>query len=147
MTKSYTADVVTDPETGEAILQFPNEFLQEVNWGTGTEIVFKEGTEGEIIMQRKNPMKIFAVETVSTFRHVYFIECEDADHAKDAVTMCEADTYFQSHLGELIVSARPVTNTEAVVLIRETEQPNMTLEELETRGWLDRSKHVVDYTK
>lgn len=30
--KVYTADVVTDPETGEALLIFPEGMLEEVGW-------------------------------------------------------------------------------------------------------------------
>lgn len=92
-------------------------------------------------------MKRFAVETISTFRHVYFIECKEAEHAMDTVVMEEAESYFQKHLGEQIVSAREVSNAEMARLIAETEQPTMTLEKLETGDWIKNCVHVVDYSK
>jgi hypothetical protein len=57
-------------------------------------------------------MPKFLVETVSMFRHRYVIECENIDHAKDAVVMNEADEFGQEHIDENIFSCREITDAE-----------------------------------
>lgn len=57
-------------------------------------------------------MPLFVVETISTFRHRYVIECESLEHAYDTVTMEEAPEFSQMHLGEQIVTGREITRKE-----------------------------------
>jgi hypothetical protein len=143
----YTANTFTCPDTGETIMEIPQELLQKMNWGEGTEVKFNvEPTTGVIVMSRAKHLQKFAVETVSTFRHVYIIECESAEHALDTVACEEAQHYLQSHAGEQVLYARPVKNSDIVTLYRETEDPNMTLEKLEGGHYLN-IVHKVDYSK
>jgi len=57
-------------------------------------------------------MPLFVVETISTFRHKYVIECEQLEHAFDTVTMEEAAEFSQMHLGEQIVTGREISRKE-----------------------------------
>lgn len=57
-------------------------------------------------------MPLFVVETIQTFRHKYVIECNEAEHAGDAVVMNEADEFSQTFLGEQIVTTREITMEE-----------------------------------
>lgn len=64
-------------------------------------------------------MPKYLVETVSMFRIRYVIECESAEHAKDTVSMNEADEFGQRHIDENIVGCREVTDDEIPVLFFE----------------------------
>jgi hypothetical protein len=148
-------DLIED-ENGDQILPLPDDICKQLNIGVGTELDFIPQPDGSIIMKRKNELKVFAVETVSTFRHVYFVKAESAEHAMDEVVCNDGDVrnesqgylnYFQSHLGEHIVRASEVDNAGMVELVRETEQPEMTLEKWETGNWLKNCVNVIDYTK
>ena len=57
-------------------------------------------------------MPLFVVETISTFRHKYVIDCESLEHAFDTVTMEEAAEFSQMHLGEQIITGREITQKE-----------------------------------
>lgn len=57
-------------------------------------------------------MPLYVVETIQTFRHRYIIECENAEHATDTVTMNEADEFSQMYLGENIISSKEITFNE-----------------------------------
>ena len=57
-------------------------------------------------------MPKYLVETVSMFRMRYVVECESAEHAKDTVSMNEADEFGQLHIDENIVGCREVTDAE-----------------------------------
>ena len=140
-------DLIED-ENGDQILPLPDDICKQLNIGPGTELEFTPQPDGSIIMKRKNELKVFAVETVSSFRHVYFVKAESAEHAMDEVVCNDGNlNYFQSHLGEHIVRASAVDNAGMVELVRETEQPDMTLEEWETGTWVKNCVNVVDYTK
>lgn len=143
----YTANTFTCPETGDTIMEIPQDLLEKMNWGLGTEVKFRIEPSGEIVMTRAKPLRRFAVETVSTFRHVYIIECESAEHAMDTVACEEAQSYLQSHAGEHILYARPVENPDIVTLYQETEDKNMTLEKLESGRHYLNLVHTVDYSK
>ena len=64
-------------------------------------------------------MPKYLVETVSMFRIRYVVECESPEHAKDTVTMNEADEFGQLHIDENIIGCREVTDTEIPVLFFE----------------------------
>jgi hypothetical protein len=57
-------------------------------------------------------MPKYLVETVSMFRMRYVIECDSPEHAKDVVTMNEADEFGQLHIDENIVGCREVADGE-----------------------------------
>ena len=58
------------------------------------------------------------VECVSMFRMRYMVEVPEGnpEWALDTVTMNEAKEFSQEHLGETIVSYRPMTKEEALAL-------------------------------
>ena len=57
-------------------------------------------------------MPLFVVETISQFRTRYIVECREAEHAADTVTMEEADDFSQMHLGEIIMSTKEITYSQ-----------------------------------
>ena len=57
-------------------------------------------------------MPLFVVDTISTFRHRYVIECKTLEHAYDTVAMEEASEFSQMHLGEQIVTGREIKRKE-----------------------------------
>ena len=57
-------------------------------------------------------MPKYLVETVDFFRMRYVVECESAEHAKDVVTMKEAEEFSQLHLDETITSTRVINDIE-----------------------------------
>lgn len=84
--------------------------------------------------------KLFVVETISQFRHRYYIEDETLEYAFDTVSMEEAEEGTQLYLGETIVQGREVSEEEIVRLILEDEPymsdwtPEKLLERSVVRG-------------
>jgi DNA-binding GntR family transcriptional regulator len=64
-------------------------------------------------------MPKYLVETIDMFRMRYVIECESAEHAKDVVTMKEAEEFSQLHLDETIGYARVIDDAEYLRLFDE----------------------------
>lgn len=86
-------------------------------------------------------MPKYLVETISSHRMRYVIECESVEHAKDTVTMEEAEEFSQLHLGETITSTRVIDDAEYLRLF---DQDNDYL-----KAWPEEQKfkyvHEVDY--
>jgi hypothetical protein len=57
-------------------------------------------------------MPLFVVDAIQMFRTRYVIECKEAEHAADTVTMSEADEFSQMNLGEHIVTTKEITYEE-----------------------------------
>jgi len=70
-------------------------------------------------------MALYLVETITTFRHYYAIECESAEHAEDTVVMEEAAELDQKCLGETIVSTRQITQADYNGLLKESVNSHM----------------------
>jgi hypothetical protein len=70
-------------------------------------------------------MSLFIVETITTFRHYYVIDCLSEEHADDTVVMEEADELDQKYLGETIVSTRQITQSEYDALSKESINNHM----------------------
>lgn len=64
-------------------------------------------------------MPKYLVETISMFRIRYVVECESAEHAKDTVTMNEAEEFSQLHIDEMITSTREIDDAEYLRLFDE----------------------------
>jgi len=64
-------------------------------------------------------MPKYLVETVSMFRMRYVIDCESAEHAKDTVSMNEAEEFGQLHVDENIIGCREITDDEVPKLFFE----------------------------
>ena len=64
-------------------------------------------------------MPKYLVETISYFRHRYVIECDSPEHAKDTVSMNEAEELGQQHIDESIVGCREVNDEEIARLFFE----------------------------
>jgi hypothetical protein len=71
----------------------------------------------------------------------YVVECESAEHAKDAVVMKEVEEFSQWHLDETITSARVIDDAEYLRLF---DEDNAYL-----KDWSEEQKfkyvHEVDY--
>ena len=88
-------------------------------------------------------MPKYLVETVDFFRMRYVVECENAEDAKDTVTMNEAEEFSQLHLDETITSTRVIDDAEYLRLF---DEDNDYL-----KAWPEEQKfkyvHKVDYTE
>lgn len=93
--------------------------------------------------------KIFVVETVSVFRHTYYVKAKEASHAMDEV-VCNVEGYndkwiegSQFHVGENIANCVEVTEEEFLKLF---DKENSYL-----KDWTDERKlemiNVIDYGK
>jgi hypothetical protein len=54
-------------------------------------------------------MPLFVVDAIQMFRTRYVIECKEAEHAGDTVTMSEAEQFSQMDLGERILTTKEIT--------------------------------------
>ena len=77
-------------------------------------------------------MPKYLVETISYFRHRYVIDCDSAEHAKDTVTMNEAEEMSQLHIDESITSCREIDDTEYLRIFNEDNDY--------LRDWTDEQK-------
>ena len=64
-------------------------------------------------------MPKYLVETISYHRIRYVIECDSAEHAKDTVTMNEAEEMSQAHIDESITDCREIDDTEYLRIFNE----------------------------
>lgn len=86
-------------------------------------------------------MPKYLVETISYHRIRYVIKCDSAEHAKDTVSMNDAEEMSQEHIDESITSCREIDDTE---YLRIFDEDNDYLQ-----GWSDEQKfkfvHKVEY--
>lgn len=124
MKKSWVLEIQEDPETGDAILEFPPELLETAGWKEGDTLDWHDNKDGSYTLTKKETQWVL-VETVSTFRHRYMVEVpvgiddyghDKADWALDTVVMEEAKEFSQKHIDENIVSHRVVSFDEALKL-------------------------------
>ena len=54
-------------------------------------------------------MPLFVVDAIQMFRTRYVIDCREAEHAGDSVTMNEAEQFSQMDLGERILTTKEIT--------------------------------------
>ena len=54
-------------------------------------------------------MPLFVVDAIQMFRTRYVIECREAEHAGDTVTMNETEQFSQMDLGERILTTKEIT--------------------------------------
>lgn len=91
----------------------------------------------------KMKMPKYLVETVSMFRIRYVVECENAEHAKDTVTMNETEEFSQMHIDEMITSTREIDKAEYLRLFDEDNEY--------CKDWTEEQKlglcNVIDYDK
>ena len=123
MNKAWTLEVKEDPKSGDAILEFPEDFLEAAGWKEGDELDWIDNKDGSWTMKKKDPTQWVLVEAISTFRHRYMVEVpvgvdqygnDKSEWALDTVTMEEAKEFSQAHIGEQIISHRIVTKQEAL---------------------------------
>lgn len=103
-----------------------------------------------VLKTSSNKMPLFVVETVSTFRHRYVIDCKTLDHAYDTVSMEEAKEFSQMHLGEQIVTGREITKNEFDRMNKALEKHGDGTKYRPEVGspWMsEHTIHVVDYSK
>lgn len=124
MNKQYSIELAEDPKTGDLILPFPEEMLEETGWKEGDVLEWHDNKDGSFSMTKKETQWVL-VETISTFRHRYMVEVpigvdqygkDKSEWALDTVTMEDAKEFSQLHIGEQIVSHRVVTGEEALIM-------------------------------
>jgi bifunctional DNA-binding transcriptional regulator/antitoxin component of YhaV-PrlF toxin-antitoxin module len=125
MNKIWTLEVKEDSESGDAILEFPKELLDQAGWREGDVLDWVDNKDGSWTLKKKEPTQWVLVEAISTFRHRYMVEVpvgvdqygkDKSEWALDTVTMEEAKEFSQEHIGEQIVSHRIVTKQEALAM-------------------------------
>lgn len=52
-TNKWTLEVKEDPETGDAIIEFPDDLMKQAGWKEGDEIVWTEGENGSYVLTTK----------------------------------------------------------------------------------------------
>jgi len=89
--------------------------------------------------------KIYVVETISLFRHTYYVKAKEASHALDEVVCRLTDEYFiegsQTHISEDIANVIEVTEEEYLKLF---DKENDYLENWSKEQKLDRI-NVIEY--
>jgi hypothetical protein len=55
MTNSWTLDIKEDPETGDAILEFPTELLEQTGWKEGDNLTWTNLGNGSWSLTKQDP--------------------------------------------------------------------------------------------
>ena len=96
-------------------------------------------------------MPLFVVDAIQMFRTRYVIECKEAEHAGDTVTMNEAEQFSQMDLGERILTTKEITYEEFRRMNKAIEEDHGdgTSFQAETGSpWMgEKLIHVVNYDK
>jgi hypothetical protein len=130
-TKSWTLDVQEDPKSGDAIIQFPDDLLEETGWREGDDIVWKDNNDGSFSLTKKEEVMTqdtewVLVEALSQFKVSYMVEVPKgkAEWALDTVTMEDAHEFSQEHLRptDIILGHRVVSKEEALKLCDERNE-------------------------
>lgn len=120
--KIWTIEVQEDPASGDCILQFPPEAMEQVGWNEGDVVDWNANEDGSYTLTKKETQWVL-VECVSTFRKRYMVQVpvgiddqgkDKSLWALDTVTMNEAKEFSQEHIGEQIISHRVVGRAEAL---------------------------------
>ena len=56
MKSMYTVEVETDPETGELVLPFPDELIEQMGWEIGDTLIWGSSDQG-IFLTKKDETK------------------------------------------------------------------------------------------
>lgn len=80
-------------------------------------------------------MPIYKIETVSLFKHIYFIEAKELSHALDELLCVDVEEADQRHLEETVFSTKRVSLEEFKEAINGTMNEHMGLENI----------HRIDY--
>lgn len=123
MKKIHTLEV-TENEHGDAIIEFPEDVMEQAGWSEGDNIQWADNKDGSWTLTKIEPVIADAdaekewvmVECISTFRERYMVQVPQgkAEWALDTVTMNQAKEFSQKYLGETIVSHRVVSLDEAL---------------------------------
>lgn len=96
-------------------------------------------------------MPLFVVDAIQMFRIRYVIECKEAEHAGDTVTMNEAEQFSQMNLGERILTTKEITYEEFRRMNKAIEDSHgdRTPHQAEIGSpWMgEKLIHVVNYNK
>jgi hypothetical protein len=96
-------------------------------------------------------MPLFVVDAIQMFRIRYVIECKEAEHAGDTVTMNQAEQFSQMNLGERILTTKEITYEEFRRMNKAIEEDHGdgTSFQAETGSpWMgEKLIHVVNYDK
>jgi hypothetical protein len=124
MKTRWTVELQEDPVTGDYILEFPPDMLEQTGWVEGDSLIWKDNGDGSFMLTKKETQWVL-VESIDTFRKRYMVEVpvgtDDYDNDKtlwalDTVTMERAKEFSQEYIGEQIISHRVVTYDEALTL-------------------------------
>jgi hypothetical protein len=152
VSKNYTATVDKDPESGEYILTFTDQFCEEQDWRTGDVIKWDQKEDGTITMinkcseeRKSKPKKLVLVEAVSMFRMRYVVECDEEEHAADEVVMRKGDDNFkefsQQHLDEVVTSTRVISEQEYMDLFNKDNEYLVAWEREKKKSYINKIEY------
>lgn len=142
--KKFTGVVQYDANFDEYFIVFDDQLTKDLGWKVGDTLVWKDNNNGSYTLTKKEAedLKVYMVETVSTFRHRYAVKAKSLEHAYDTVVMNEAEEFHQTHIDENIISGREVSQEEYLKLFSEDEF---------CAKWDDATKlkyiHTIDYNE
>ena len=116
-TESYTVKLEEDEKTGDLLLPFTPEILDEVGWKIGDNVNWKDNYDGSFTLSKVDNVWVM-VDTVLTYRMRYCVQtpATNPEYALDDVTTETAKEFSQLSIGEQIVSHRIVSEEEAITM-------------------------------
>ena len=65
-TTSWTLEVQEDPETGDCILEFPPEMLEQAGWQEGDTLIWTDRGDGSFELSKKDTIRPADVNAIKT---------------------------------------------------------------------------------
>jgi hypothetical protein len=115
-----------DDNSGDAIIEFTPEMLDQLRWEEGDTITWKDNEDGSFTLNKTEETEWVLVETLSQHKVSYMIEVPKGkiEYALDTVAMEDAKEFSQEHLRptDIVINHRVVTKEEALALSDERNQ-------------------------
>ena len=92
-TKSWAVTLEQDPETGELLLPFPVDLLNQMGWSEGTDIFWDVQDNGSIIIREKKPQNSLRRRSLAELNDVL-----DEIVARNPVEMKQLEDYIEEQI-------------------------------------------------
>lgn len=122
MDQAFKLSVKSVPDSDDVMLEFPQPFVEQQGWLAGDSLRWEAAPGGvnivnESLEKRRAEVAsqetpIFIVDKLISVRVRYAVRARCAEHAKDTVTMNEAEEFDQNPIGEDIIGAAEMSEAQ-----------------------------------
>lgn len=140
MSKTWIVELQKDEQSGDAILEFPPEMLQETGWKEGDVLNWSDNGDGSLTL-KKRECEWVLVDCISTYHIQYMVQVPlgKKEWALDDVVLGKCKEFSQKHISEDIITSRVIKEEDALEACSESNDY--------TSDWSDQRKKEVFFTE